>query len=167
MRRWVSCLLLAVLLTSAAWAEQVYIRNKPFKGTVAGTGQQTTVDLQSLVTALGYQLNEVEGNLVVTSPDETAALPEGATGTGQIYFQGKALGAADQGGDTMVPLIPTAQALGAIARINKDMGSIDVNLPVGQRTASPPSTPSTASTSSPTSFTGGGGFKVIHYYADW
>jgi hypothetical protein len=166
MRRWTSCIALVlglVLAAGPAWGEQVYIRNKPFKGTVSGKGPATSVELQALVTALGLQLTEVQGNWVVTSEGETAALPTDASGTGQVYYQGKPIATADQGGATLVPLISTAQALGAVARHNKDMGSIDVNLPVKavSGTTSGPS----GSGPAPASF--GGGYKLINFWASW
>lgn len=158
MRKWVVCLVLATLLTSAAWAEQIYIRNKPFKGEVRGAGAATTVELKALVAALGLTLTELQGNYVVTAAGNTATLPESSSGTGNLYYDGQAIGTVDAG---MVPLIPTAQALGAVARINKEMGSIDVNLPVKQISATTPSTP--GGSAAPSS----GGVKVVHYWANW
>lgn len=158
MHRWIACLTLVALLTSAAWCEQVYIRNKPFKGAVAGKGAQTTVDLASLVQALGMTLTEVNGNWVVTTGGEAAALPDGATGTQQLYFQGKSIATLTEGGATMVAIIPTAQALGAVAKHNKDMGSIDVNLPVAQ-VANAASGPSQSFSSSQ--------YKMVHFWASW
>ncbi len=163
MRRWTSCIALLlglVLVTGPAWGEQVYIRNKPFKGAVSGKGPATAVELQALVAALGLQLTEVQGNWVVTAEGEAPALPPDAGGTGQVYFQNKPITTADQGGATLVPLIPTAQALGAVAKHNKDMGSIDVNLPVKAVSGSPG-----GSGSAPASF--GGGYKLINFWASW
>ncbi|MCE7871222.1 hypothetical protein DYH09_12695 [bacterium CPR1] len=159
MRRWISCLALVlglVLVAGPAWGEQVYIRNKPFKGAVSGKGPATAVELQALVAALGFQLTEVQGNWVVTAEGETAALPTDASGTGQVYYQGKPIATADQAGATLVPLIPTAQALGAVARHNKDMGSIDVNLPV-KSVSSTGSSPASS----------GGGTRLINFWASW
>lgn len=167
MRRWIACLALAALLTSPAWCEQVYIRNKPFKGAVAGKGPQTTVDLASLVQALGMTLTQVNGNWVVTGAGQTASLPEGATQDGmQLYYQGKAIGKMSEGGATMVPLIATAQSLGAVAKHNKDMGSIDVNLPVGQMTAAEPRPASSGSSSTSTS-SFSSKYKMVHFWASW
>ncbi len=164
MRRWIACLVLTAVLTSAAWCEQVYIRNKPYKGAVSGAGASTRVELQPLVTALGLKATEVQGNWVVTAEGETASLPEGATGAGQIYFQGKPIGAVENG---TVALIPTAQGLGAVAKVNKDMGSIDVNLPVKQIADTPPTARPQGQGQPDAPVASSGGYKMVHFWASW
>jgi hypothetical protein len=168
-RRWIACLVLAVVLTGQALCEQVYVRNKPFKGAVAGAGPSTTVDLATLVGALGFTLTEMNGNWVVTGAGETPALPtEAAPDARQVYFKGKSILTATEGGASMVPVISTAQALGAVAKHNKDMGSIDVNLPVGQMTAAAPTTSGSSSSGSPAwSSSGSGGYKLVNFWASW
>lgn len=99
--------ILLMLLTGLAAADQVYIRNKPYKGPTSGAGAQTMVDLKALVTALDLKLEDALAKLAL--PPETE----------------------------MVNLKETAEKLGARVSVNKALGTIDVNLPVTAIAAAP------------------------------
>ncbi|MEW6280815.1 MAG: hypothetical protein AB1758_19525 [Candidatus Eremiobacterota bacterium] len=159
-------LILGLVLSLAGWSEQVYVRNKPFKGQVSGAGKAVTVDLQGLVSAMGLTLTEVGGNWVVTAEGEEASLPEGATGTGSIYFKGQAVGSAPEGAATMVPLFDTATALGGSVKSNPGLGTIDVYLGGNQPVAS---TTPTQPGSQPSGDWGAGSsdYRLINFWASW
>lgn len=104
-------IILMLLLTGLAVAEQVYVRNKPYKGPTSGAGAKTMVELKSLVAALDMRLEDALAKLEL--PPETE----------------------------MVNLKETAEKLGARVSVNKALGTIDVNLPVTTIAAAPAATP--------------------------
>ena len=106
-------------------ADQLYIHNKPYKGTTSGTGAKIQAQLGALASALGLKITEVSANWVVTAGDEPAVLPADATGSGKVYFQGKVIAeAADL--STLVPVGSLAEAAGAMLRPNKSLQTVDV-----------------------------------------
>lgn len=131
--RWLTCALLVLALACSAAAEQVFVRNKPYKGTVQGSGAQIQVELGAFVEALGMALTERNGNWVIAAAGETPAAPDGLTG--KIIYAGQPLADAPQGAATVVPMRLLAEAVGAKVVVNQDLGTVDVYAPKPDRPA--------------------------------
>ena len=122
-RTFVAAGLLALLCVQLAPAETVYLRNKPYKGPTAGAGKSTQVDFKAFAEAMGLAVSQVNGAWVAGSA------PTGQPEAGQVYVNGKKLENVTVSGDSaMVSLFEAAEAAGARASLNKELGSIDVNL---------------------------------------
>lgn len=121
-----AAVLLALALGgTAVRADEVYVGNKLFKGPVAGAGAETYVGVEALATALGLPVQKSEGILVVGE----GAVPAG-TATGSVVVNGQVVPCkAGKDGAPMVHLKSTADALGAVMRVNKDMGTVDLTRP--------------------------------------
>lgn len=134
MNRTIAALLLAGMLVSPLAAEQVYVRNKPFKGAVSGQGASTMVELQGLAQALGLKVESVNGGWVVNQGADMA-------GPGKVIVSGKEVQAQVQGESVLVNLKEFSEAVGARFVVNKSMGTIDVNMAVKPITEAPPPPP--------------------------
>ena len=121
---------LALASPTVARAEEVYVGNRPFKGPVSGAGLETWVGAAELAKALGLELKESGGIWIAGE----APAPEG-TPKGSVVFAGKLVQSrVDSSGQPMVHLKSAADALGAVVRLNKEMGTLDVNRPVARTT---------------------------------
>lgn len=164
MKKLAPALLLLGLCWGIASADQLYIYNKPYKGQTSGSGAQIQAQLKPLVEAMGLQLSELSGNYVITAPGETAALPEGSSGIGHIYFEGKPVGDATSA-DAMVSVKTLAEATGSAVRPNKAMHLVDVNHGVARIVEAPdapkrPRPPAEA-------YVPPSKYKVVAFDADW
>lgn len=101
---WISSLLLALWLASAAYAN-VFVKNKPFKGGTAGKGAGTLVEAEPMLKALGAEGYKLEGNQLTI-------------GEAVLKLEGG-----------MVPLKDLTDALGAKMVVNASMGTVDVYQP--------------------------------------
>lgn len=99
-RRWAP-LLLATCLTVSAWGD-VFVKNRPFKGSVSGKGEAVMVEAEPMLKALGAQNFKIEA--------------------AQIVIDGKTV-PSESG---MVSLKALTSALGAKMIVNSSMGTIDV-----------------------------------------
>jgi hypothetical protein len=127
-------LTLAVCCSSGALpasADQLYIHNRPYKGTTTGSGLEIQAELGALTEALGLKLTPISDNWVVTKAGEAAALPEGETSSGNVYFQGKVIAKAN-GATAMVAVSAFAEATGSILMPNKALGTVDMNKSVAR-----------------------------------
>lgn len=131
----VAAVLLALALgATAVQADEVYLGNKPFKGPVAGAGADTYVGAEALATQLGLPVKQAEGVLVVGE----GAVPAG-TAAGSVVVNGKVVPSkAGKDGAPMVHLKSVADALGAVMRVNKEMGTVDVARPAKIAATPPP-----------------------------
>lgn len=102
--RWFHALFLALWLTSSAFAN-VYVKNKLFKGGVAGKGAATTVEAESMLKALEVSDYRIED--------------------GQLLLGEKIL-KLEAG---MVSLKDLTDALGAKMVVNASLGTVDVYQP--------------------------------------
>lgn len=130
----VGLLLLLVLPVSA---QQVFVRNRPFKS-VRKVGSATWVELKALAGALGVELKGDDQVGYCLAGD---AEPPGG---GKVSLGGVALEATIEEGWIWVALDAASSPLGARVVRNKEMGSIDVSLLPAGPTAAPPTTPSSA-----------------------
>lgn len=175
----VTALLLALALgATAVRADEVYVGNKPFKGPVTGAGADTYVGVEALATMLGLPVQQTEGVLVVGE----GAVPAG-TATGSVVVNGKVVPCkAGKDGAPMVHLKSAADALGAVMRVNKDMGTVDVTRPakiaantprMGEAPPLKPAGPVIVNANNPggpvdmRKVLVGGFFNVVYFHADW
>lgn len=122
-------ILLVSLLWGSCWGEQLFVRNRPFKGAVAGKGASLQVDLKALAEAMQFQLHEVNGGYVL---DHSLTEPEGApVAAGQVWVEGKTLTCEVGPNAIMVNLRELVAATGGKVVDNKSMGTIDVYLAAG------------------------------------
>jgi hypothetical protein len=162
-RNWFLILLLLLVTGLSAQAEQLFIRHTLYKGVLQGKGKGIEAELGPLVAALGFKLEVASGNWVVVREGESATLPEGTTTAGKVYFQGKAILSAD-GPNTMISVASVTEAVGAVFRVNKDLGCIDVSIPAHIMSSQTASTPRAHSQNSQSASSD---FKVIAFDADW
>ena len=119
--------LLGALCAPAA-ADQLYVRNRPFKGTVQTSEGRLWVDLKTFAEAMeATVVASPEGGSSLVMPGEepsSRAVPAGKVSIGDEMVE------SQQGSDgvVMVPLDETARLVGARVIANKSMGTIDVSL---------------------------------------
>ena len=108
--------------------DSFYIRNKPFKGDLIGTGHDPAklrVELTSVVRALGLRLTEIEGNWFISNNNSA---PVQAPGTGKLYVGHTELAFVREGERRFVNLGDLGQLIGARFLFNKDLGVLDMDL---------------------------------------
>lgn len=131
------------LLSLHASADQLFIRNKPFKGQVTGVGKNLgliRIELTGLVEAADLKLTEVSGNWVVHRPGETPALPETAAAgvTGRLFVNGKEIALIDDNGTQTVSLLEFSNAMGGRLQHSPSTQTVDLNFPQGPVTQAGP-----------------------------
>ncbi|MBT9582775.1 thioredoxin family protein [bacterium] len=104
--------------------EQLYVRNRPFKGAVVREGRVTWIDLQSLATALNAQCTPSEGggfqfSLTPAEPTLVAA--------GKVAIGGQLLETREIEGKPMISLLDVSSVPGLKVIHNKALGTVDVN----------------------------------------
>jgi len=115
-----------MLYTQAA-ADQLYIRNRPYKGTVKRADGQLWVDLKTFAAALGATVEQSsEGGTLVKMPGGPAS--ETPVAAGKLMVANQEVECQQENGSVLVPLEATAKLLGAKVTSNKQMGTIDVSL---------------------------------------
>ncbi|MFN8607005.1 MAG: hypothetical protein U0931_05710 [Vulcanimicrobiota bacterium] len=112
-KTWLVGLSLLALLCIPTSAEQLYIRNRPFKGAVKKSEGRLWVDLKTFAEAVGATVEEGEGGTSIKMP--------GASEAAKVETM-------QDSGMLMVPLEGTAKLIGARVVVNKQMGTIDVSL---------------------------------------
>ena len=136
MRKWFLLALFGFSTFNLAGADELYIRNKPFKGSIQGVGHDAShlrVDAGPAVEAMGLTVTEIEGNWVVAKGGQVPALPAGVKGKGKLYVGGKELPFVADGRIRYVVLQDLGKLLGARFVYNKDTGILDVSM-TGQST---------------------------------
>lgn len=108
------------LLATPGFGEQIYLRNRPFKGPSAGTGASMTVGLKEVAEAFELPVAEVNGGFSVGSASEP--------GPGQVWVNGTQVSATEDAAGIQVNLKEFAEAAGLLYKPNREMGSIDVSL---------------------------------------
>jgi hypothetical protein len=134
-KTWLVGLALLASLCIPTSAEQLYVRNRPFKGAVKRSDGRLWVDLKTFAEALGATVEEGEGGTTIKMPDATEAFK---------------LETMQDNGMVMVPLEGTANLIGARVVVNKQMGTIDVSM----ASAVPKPTAGAPTTSAPAVATG-------------
>lgn len=109
MKKWkrsVLTLLTATLLAAGVSAEDLYVKNKLFKGATSGSGSAITAHAQSLLEAFQVTDYRIDGqNLIIG--DKTLTLAEGTDGP-------------------MVGVKAFVDALGGTMVVSKELGTVDV-----------------------------------------
>lgn len=120
--------LLCALFSLSAHADDVFIRNRAFKGQVEQSGGQTWLELKPLAKALKWTLVGDEQKGFALSEDGSATPP----GSGKVSVNGQEV--TTRNGTSFVALEEIAPLIGAKVVTNKELGTIDVNLvkPKGQ-----------------------------------
>lgn len=154
---------LAALLGAQAWSDQLYIRNRPFKGYVSGVSQRVDriqIDLKQLCQAVELDLTELEGSWYITAKGEAPTAREGAT-AGSVYFGEKTLTVVPEGDHQMVNLKEFGDLVGARLSHNKALSTVDFNL-VGNPTAS-----NSGSTGTPRVAAAMAGYSLINFWGSY
>jgi len=154
---------LAALLGAQAWSDQLYIRNRPFKGYVSGVSQRVDriqIDLKQLCQALEMDLTEVAGSWYITPKGEAPTPVEGAT-AGAVYFGEKTLTVVPEGDYRMVNLKEFGDLAGARLSHNKALATVDFNL-VGNSTASTSTTKGTPRVAAPMA-----SYRLINFWGSY
>ena len=123
------CLLawsLVALMLAPVAAQQVYVRNHPFKGGMTRSEGKVWIELKPLAEALGIKVKQAAGGgyLIRTS----GADDEEDLAAGHVRIDGKEVETMDENGMVLVPLASTVKLLGARAINNKDLGCIDISM---------------------------------------
>lgn len=181
-RSWAVAIASVILLGSITTvsADQLYVRNRPFKGPVKKSDGRIWVDLKSFAAAIGANLVETpEGGTLVTLGD---APGEQTAGAGKVFIGGEEAETQASPDGVMVPLDTASKLLGARVTPNKAMGIIDVNL-----VAAKPAKSQTSESSGSAATTGPihksinragsavdvedhlvpGRINIVDFYADW
>lgn len=128
LKRTVLGLFLVALSFTPAAAEQVYVRNRAFKGPVQGSGKSIKIGMKAFAEAMGLAVTE-QGGAFFVHPREVAGNDFGIiSDPGAVYVVGKRVD-ADPGaaGDMLISLWQAAEAAGFRAQANASLGTIDVN----------------------------------------
>lgn len=126
---------LTLLATFSASADQLFIRNRPFKGQVSRVSKNLAaiqIELAGLCAAADFKLSEVSGNWVIHREGQAATLPEGMENvTGKLFANGKEVAFVEQDGVKMVSLQEVSNALGGRLAHNSSLQAVDLNFPAG------------------------------------
>ena len=180
-RSWATALAGLLLLGSftAVSADQLYVRNRPFKGPVKRSDGRIWVDLKTFAAAIGANLVETpEGGTVVTLGDAPA---EQTAAAGKVFIGGEETETQASSDGVMVPLDVASKLLGARVTPNKAMGIIDVNLVAAKPASKGQTADSGASATGPIhkniNRAGSavdvedhlvpGRINIVDFYADW
>lgn len=117
-------LFLAALLAASAQADELYVRNRPYKGTVTGSGNQIAADLPGLLKALGAKVTVTDGVATVSTDGQEPDAVD-LSGVTKLSLEGKDVPV--EGG--MVKLKALADAWGVKLVVNKEMGTVDLAVP--------------------------------------
>lgn len=138
-------LLLSLVLPASS--DQLYVRNRPFKGAVVRDGKTTWVELQTLATVLEAKLVPAEGGGFQLSRESVEAAPVAA---GKVAIGDKQLDTREVNGQTMIVLEEVSPLLGLKITPNRSLGTVDVNFTgaaqsdaaaPGEKTARPAAAP--------------------------
>ena len=134
-KNWVASagLLLALVLPAAS--DQLYVRNRPFKGAVVREGKMTWVELQSLATVLEAKLVSAEGGGYQLSRESVEAAPVAA---GKVAIGDKLVETRDVNGQAMSSLEEVSPLLGLKITQNRSLGTVDVNFAAAAQSAAAP-----------------------------
>jgi hypothetical protein len=124
----VSCLLLSSF--SAAWADKLYVRNRPYEGYVIGTLDNLSaleVDARDFARALGHNLDEVDGNWVWRAQGDKN-VPQMVAGAHKLYAGGREVAFRVDADRKLVKLADLAQALGGRVLRHSELGTVDFDL---------------------------------------
>jgi len=149
-------MLLLISLVYTAWADRLFVRNKPFQGYVLGTAQDIRgleIDIADLCRSLGFKLEVVQGNWVVLQdPDD--AIPKVTPGAHHLWVAGEEFPYRTESGRNLVRLGDFADKIEAILKHNRELGIVDLNLS-SRKSAQAPKGPDLRT------------HRVLYFGADW
>lgn len=123
MKRLIATLLISSGLLLPAGAEQLNVRNQPFKGSVVRESGKIWVDFKSFAEALDVKYRGDEQSGFLVSKDAQAELP----GSGKVNIQGTEVECKVEE-TVLVELNQVSKLLGARVVVNKQLDSIDVTM---------------------------------------
>ena len=126
-RKSIGMILLVAALMMAAQAEQVYVKNRPFKGLVSRSEGKIWVELKPFADALGWTLAGDEQTGYALYQGTSRPLP----GQGKVAVEGVEVPSINSGA-IQVALEDIAPLLGAKVVESKEFGTIDVSLSKGK-----------------------------------
>jgi hypothetical protein len=115
--------LLFALSLAPVQAEQLTVRNHPFKGRLTGTGAQLSASLPELAEALSWGISESHGR---TSVLVTGAPPDVGTEPG-VWVNGTRVKAVSENGELQVKVEEFARAAGLSYIVNGDTAQLTLN----------------------------------------
>lgn len=126
-----------LLLLLPVQADQLYIRNRPFKGSVKNSEGKLWVELKSISEAFQVSLvDNGSGGYAISSnplaPEELAALP-----ANKLQFEGQSLELQDLNGVPHVSLENFAKIMNAKVIVNKQLKTVDVSVATTAQAAAP------------------------------
>lgn len=118
---------LLLLSTQIAVSDELFIRNRAFRGPTSNQGLTSYVGAEAFAEALGLELNFHDGTLYLG----TAEAEGGFAGqrVRLVRANGSSVPFLLLDGKIMVALLATAEALGARVDINRDLGTTDIFAP--------------------------------------
>lgn len=128
-----SCLLLTSF--SAAWADKLYVRNRPYDGYVIGTLDNLSaleVDARDIARALGYDLDDLDGNWVLR-PHGSKDAPTVTSGAHKLYAGGREIPYRLDVERKLVKLADLAEAIGGRVLRHTELGTVDFDVVQGQK----------------------------------
>lgn len=158
---------LVFLACGVSWADELYLRNRPFKGYAANVGRNLSkieVDLKEFCSACGWQVVEVDGNRFIIGAGET---PDASAleGTGQLFFKGKVVKTFTQDHREVINLSEFADLCGGRLVYNAPINAVDFNL-----ASSSPRVSSGATAKNPpvaaTVSDGRSGFRLMNFFGN-
>jgi hypothetical protein len=150
MRNFLLTALFCGQLLLSAHADQLYVRNRPFKGEVVRQSGKTWVEIKALSEALGLKLDGDPQQGYQLAAEGEASPP----GEGKAVLHGTEVPTTTGSTGLLVALEDACPLLGARLVANKAMGTLDVSL-------APSTNPK--STSSPTSLLGNSAYTLVEY----
>lgn len=179
-KSWIVGLLgLGLWASTMVSADQLYVRNRPYKGVVKKTEGRIWVDLQTFAQALEAKVTRSpEGGTSVS----LEAAGEASVPAGQLRVEGQEVACQLQDdGTLLVPLEETARLLGAKVIVNKSMGTIDVSMAKARVAGEPKAAATPEAASGPINRVINkpgqpvdislnlvpGRINIVEFYADW
>lgn len=181
-RRLLALGMLAFFTAGTVFGQELYVRNRPFKGEVSGRGAGMFVELEPLAKMLEATIHTGENGAKLMTLSVESQVVEGEPGA--VLVEGKPVSTMQGSTGVLVNLKEVAAALEARLNVNAELGTIDFNLPVARVAAPAP----TAAQSAPTGpmepivakqqgGIGGavnldselvaGRKNIVYFYADW
>ena len=110
-----------------AKAQELFLRNHPYKGKTAGYGKDMLASAKELATAMELPVQEAESALIIgTPPADTSSLKG-------VWVNGAVLPSRVLDGEQLVDVRAFAKAAGLRYEFSQSLGTIDLTLPAGGR----------------------------------
>lgn len=121
LKKIIGCFLLVLFLVSIGYAEDLYVRNRLFKGQVSKINGKLWVELAPFAKAIKWKLTGDSQSGYALSETSSKELP----GAGKVTVGGTEVSSQDDG-VFLVSLDEIAPIIGAKVVLNRELGTIDV-----------------------------------------